>query len=76
MHGGRELVFQEPELVDDQLNREMNGRAGPASEPAPHRVTHWTGDEDAQTKDFAPQNAPENQPVAESRASGGNKARR
>jgi hypothetical protein len=72
MHGGRELVFQEPEIVDrDQINGTGNGapETNEAPEQVPHRVARWTGDKEAQTKAFSQRNAQEKHAGKESRAS-------
>jgi uncharacterized protein YjbJ (UPF0337 family) len=50
MHGGRELIFQQGEIVDkDRAKGTINEVAGRAK----RQVGEWTGDKDAQIEGLA-----------------------
>ena len=73
MHGGRELVFQEPEAADKD---QENGSGDRRPERTSHRVTHRTGDKEARTEGSAIEDEQEEHAGQESRPSRVSKARR
>lgn len=73
MHGGRELVFQEPETVDED---QVKGRTSDAAGRVRRQVAEWTGYKEAQIEGWAQENARDEQGTGGSQLPRGGKARR